>query len=89
MKNLPKQLEKEVKLYKIMKIKVENFERCLNALDETERSIIERKLLTNEVETDLAVYLDIGIKKDKYYQKKRDAYLTFAAALGIIKEGVF
>jgi len=33
---------------------------------------------------DLNIYLELGLKKDMYYMKKRSAILNLATALGMI-----
>jgi ArpU family phage transcriptional regulator len=55
-----------------------------HSLDSFERKIIEMKYL-NSVETnDLNIYLELGLKKEKFYDKKRAAIFNLATALGIV-----
>lgn len=66
-------------------IKVRQIERALNhSLDATERKIIEEKYLNSVQVNDINIYLDLGLKKGKYYEKKRAAIHLIATALGII-----
>ncbi|TCJ01592.1 ArpU family transcriptional regulator [Cytobacillus praedii] len=68
-------------------LKAKQIERALTqSLDPIERKIIEIKYLyTNEKETtDLEIYLSLGLKKGKFYTKKREAISQLAKALGII-----
>lgn len=65
-------------------LKVLHMERALNNLDYIERNIIEFKYLKNYDYTDLNIYLELGIKKGKYYLKKKAAIYDIATALGII-----
>jgi ArpU family phage transcriptional regulator len=68
-------------------LKAKQIERALlQSLDPIERKIIEIKYLnTNECEiTDLEIYMSLGLKKGKYYSKKREAIRQLAKALGII-----
>lgn len=66
-------------------LRVTQMERALNiSLDETERTILERKYLAAVETNDLDIYLEFGIKKGKYYEKKRSAIFRLATSLGII-----
>lgn len=66
-------------------LKVKQIDRALaGSLDYIERRIIELKYLSTKEENDLNIYLELGIKKDKYYRKKRSAIKNLATALGII-----
>lgn len=69
---------------KITEYKVKQMERSLNSLDDIERRIIEYKYLNSQEINDLDIYLDLGIKKGKFYLKKRSAIYNLATALGII-----
>ncbi|KLV27243.1 ArpU family transcriptional regulator [Niallia circulans] len=69
---------------KISEYKVKQIERALYSLDALERKIIELKYLTTEEVNDIEIYLTLGIKKGKYYLKKRTALYNLATALGII-----
>jgi len=82
---IKKNVFEKIQEYKILKAKVKNFENCLTVLDPIEREIIERKLLSNSPDIDISVYMDIGIKKEKFYKKKQSAQLKLAKVLGIIK----
>lgn len=68
-------------------LKAKQIERAINqSLDPIERRIIESKYLSTENRelTDLEIYLDLGLKKGKYYMKKKEALIQLAKALGII-----
>lgn len=66
-------------------LKVKQIERALeNSLDFFERKIIEMKYLTSQEINDIDIYLELGIKKGKFYIKKRAAIFNLATALGII-----
>lgn len=54
------------------------------ALDDIEREIIKQKYLTSSNPTDLFIYLELGIKKEQYYEKKKSAIYSMAKALGIV-----
>lgn len=64
---------------------VRQIDRALTCcLDPIERHIIEMKYLNTDDFTDLNIYLNLGIKKGKYYAKKKTAIYNIATALGII-----
>ncbi|QDX92049.1 ArpU family transcriptional regulator [Brevibacillus laterosporus] len=66
-------------------LKAQQIERALKySLDEIERKIIEEKYLSPTQVNDINVYLDLGLTKDQYYIKKREAISQIATALGII-----
>lgn len=66
-------------------LKAQQIERALQySLDEIERKIIEEKYLCPTRVNDINVYLDLGLTKDQYYIKKREAISQIATALGII-----
>lgn len=68
-------------------LKAKQIERAITqSLDPIERKIIEIKYLdTNDKEiTDLEIYLSLGLKKSKYYIKKKEAIGQLAKALAII-----
>ncbi|MFJ8245193.1 ArpU family phage packaging/lysis transcriptional regulator [Peribacillus asahii] len=66
-------------------LKVKQIERALeNSLDFLERKIIEMKYLTSQEINDIDIYLELGIKKGKFYVKKRAAIFNLATALGMI-----
>jgi ArpU family phage transcriptional regulator len=66
-------------------LKAKQIERALEfTLDEIERKIIEEKYLSPARVNDINVYLDLGITKDQYYIKKREAIFQLATALRII-----
>jgi len=70
---------------RVNEIKVRQMERALDgSLDFIERQIINQKYLNSQEINDLNIYMDLGIKKGKYYQKKRTALYRIATALGII-----
>ncbi|WP_051348709.1 ArpU family phage packaging/lysis transcriptional regulator [Peribacillus kribbensis] len=67
------------------RLKVQQMERAIEqSLDPLEREVIEKKFLSNHDPTDLEVYMELGIKKAKYYEKKREALARIATALGMI-----
>lgn len=67
------------------KLKVIQIERALsNSLDSIERQIIEMKYLSNERQNDLNIYLELGLQKKPYYEKKKTAIFMIASSLGII-----
>lgn len=66
-------------------LKVIQIERALNnSLDSVERQIIEMKYLSKDQQNDLNIYLDLGLQKKPYYEKKKTAIFMIATALGII-----
>lgn len=66
-------------------LKVIQMERALNnSLDQQERQIIEMKYLSKEKQNDLSIYLDLGLQKKQYYEKKKTAIFMIATAIGII-----
>lgn len=66
-------------------LKARQIERALQySLDEIERNIIEEKYLSPARVNDINVYLDLGLTKDQYYIKKREAIFQLATALRII-----
>lgn len=70
---------------RVNEIKIKQIDRAIHySLDYIERKIVERKYLNPLGITDLEIYLELGIKKDKFYDKKRSAILNIATALGII-----
>lgn len=77
----PKLLENDVE----NELKVIQIERALEySLDSTERKIIEMKYLSLERQNDLNIYLDLGLQKKPYYEKKKTAIFMIASSLGII-----
>ncbi|MDU0069792.1 MULTISPECIES: ArpU family phage packaging/lysis transcriptional regulator [Bacillus] len=46
--------------------------------------IIKAKYLSSKKIKDIEIYMEMGLKKDKYYQIKRQAMYNLAIALGII-----
>ncbi|MGR9544854.1 ArpU family phage packaging/lysis transcriptional regulator [Priestia megaterium] len=69
----------------LAELKVKQIERALEfSLDEIEREIIQIKYLGSKQTKDINIYLDLGIKKEKYYEKKGAAILNIATSLGII-----
>ncbi|KEF40128.1 phage transcriptional regulator, ArpU family [Schinkia azotoformans MEV2011] len=66
-------------------LKVKQIERALNSsLDQLERQIIEMKYLSTERQNDLNIYLELGLQKTPYYEKKKTAIFQIAESLGII-----
>lgn len=69
----------------VKELKVKQMERTLEqSLDWMERKIIEMKYLSSEEINDIDIYLELGIKKDKFYKKKRSAITNIANSLRII-----
>lgn len=70
---------------KVNELKVKQIDRALeSSLDTTERTIIEQKYLDSKELTDMHIYTELGLKKGKYYEKKRLAIFRIATALGIV-----
>ncbi|KIL72530.1 ArpU family phage packaging/lysis transcriptional regulator [Bacillus badius] len=70
---------------RLNELKVKQIERALeNSLDFIERKIIEMKYFTSHETKDINIYLELGLKKGKYYEKKRAAIYRLATALGVI-----
>lgn len=66
-------------------MKEKQIERALEySLDEVERQIIEEKYLSTSRVKDINVYLDLGLTKDQYYTKKKEAIMQIATVLGMI-----
>ncbi|MFL0445815.1 ArpU family phage packaging/lysis transcriptional regulator [Bacillus subtilis] len=66
-------------------LKVKQMDRALkNCLDQDEYSIIKKKYLSPEKIKDLEIMIELGLKRDKFYQVKRQAIYNIATALGII-----
>ncbi|RAT95704.1 ArpU family phage packaging/lysis transcriptional regulator [Brevibacillus sp. Leaf182] len=66
-------------------LKAKQIERALEySLDEIERQIIEEKYLSTSRVKDITVYLDLGITKDQFYSKKKEAIMQIATALRMI-----
>ncbi|WOO45604.1 ArpU family phage packaging/lysis transcriptional regulator [Bacillus subtilis] len=66
-------------------LKVKQMDRALkHCLDQDEYSIIEKKYLSPEKIKDLEIMIELGLKRDKIYQVKRQAIYNIATALGII-----
>lgn len=69
----------------LAELKVKQIERALqHSLDEIEREIIQIKYLESKQTKDINIYMDLGLKKEKYYEKKGAAILNIATSLGII-----
>ncbi|GAB6254507.1 ArpU family phage packaging/lysis transcriptional regulator [Peribacillus sp. N1] len=65
--------------------KVIHMERALqNSLDSIERKIIEMKYLGSERQNDINIYMELGLQKKPYYEKKKTAIFMIAKTLGII-----
>ncbi|MGC8230988.1 ArpU family phage packaging/lysis transcriptional regulator [Pseudobacillus badius] len=70
---------------RLNELKVKQIERALeNSLDFIERKIIEMKYFTSQETKDINIYLELGLKKGKYYEKKRAAIYRLPTALGVI-----
>ncbi|QHZ46354.1 ArpU family phage packaging/lysis transcriptional regulator [Bacillus sp. NSP9.1] len=66
-------------------LKVCQMDRALKqSLDDDELQIIKAKYLSSKKIKDIEIYMEMGLKKDKYYQIKRQAINNLATALGII-----
>ncbi|MEC2039645.1 ArpU family phage packaging/lysis transcriptional regulator [Bacillus altitudinis] len=66
-------------------LKVRQIERALEySLDEIEQDIIRMKYLTSRMVKDLKVCEELGLKKDRYYELKKQATFKLSTALGII-----
>ncbi|MBV7321663.1 ArpU family phage packaging/lysis transcriptional regulator [Bacillus halotolerans] len=66
-------------------LKVKQMDRALkHCLDQDEYSIIEKKYLSPDKIKDLEIMIELGLKRDKFYQVKRQAIYNIATALGII-----
>ncbi|MCY7792042.1 ArpU family phage packaging/lysis transcriptional regulator [Bacillus haynesii] len=66
-------------------LKVSQMDRALKqSLDDDELKIIQTKYLSSKKIKDIEIYMEMGLKKDKYYQVKRRAIYNLATALGII-----
>ncbi|MDH4619818.1 ArpU family phage packaging/lysis transcriptional regulator [Brevibacillus sp. AY1] len=66
-------------------LKAKQIERALEySLDEIERRILEEKYLSPSRVNDINIYLDMGLTKDQYYTKKKEAIFQIATALSII-----
>lgn len=113
-KELKRIIAQELRLYKTLKVAIENkcelaaagfnevfpvivdssaakelkfnqIRRALNeALTDDERMNLERKYLGNYSETDLSIYMDLGLSKGQYYRIKKQAIQQLAIAIGII-----
>ncbi|QEO62960.1 ArpU family transcriptional regulator [Bacillus altitudinis] len=71
--------------HNVNEFKVKQIERTLkNSLDDEERMIIEKKYLTTRQTKDIHIYMELGMKKDTYYEIKHRAICRVATALGII-----
>lgn len=77
----PKLLENDTE----NEFKVIHMERALNnSLDSIERKIIEMKYLSPERQNDINIYMELGLQKTPYYEKKKQAIFMIASTLGII-----
>jgi ArpU family phage transcriptional regulator len=66
-------------------LKVKQMDRALKgSLNEIERKIIDMKYLSGNYYKDVEIYLELGIKRDRYYEIKKLALGYIATALGII-----
>ncbi|MED1915777.1 ArpU family phage packaging/lysis transcriptional regulator [Bacillus thuringiensis] len=66
-------------------LKAKQIERALEySLDEVERQIFDEKYLSAARVKDINVYLDLGLTKDQFYTKKKEAIMQIATALGMI-----
>jgi len=82
MNNLFPQLRDQ---HSLNELKVCQMDRALKqSLDDEELKIIKAKYLSPQKIKDIEIYMEMGLKKDKYYQVKRRAIYNLATALGII-----
>ncbi|WP_144611467.1 ArpU family phage packaging/lysis transcriptional regulator [Bacillus cereus] len=66
-------------------VRFKQIERTLHyALDEDQRQIIELKYLGNEKVKDSYVYNELMMRRDNFYENKKNAIRLIATALGII-----
>ncbi|SUV06357.1 phage-like protein [Priestia megaterium] len=73
------------KEYNLAELKVKQIERALNhAIDFIERKIIELKYLDPYKINDFNIIIELGIKKGRYYEKKKTELFRLANALEII-----
>ncbi|MGE8055537.1 ArpU family phage packaging/lysis transcriptional regulator [Bacillus mycoides] len=69
----------------INEMKYRQVEKALKySLDEDERNIIEMKYLNDQKLRDDYIYNELFIKKDSYYEKKKNALRLIATALGVM-----
>lgn len=69
----------------INQMKYRQVEKALKySLDEDERNIIEMNYLSDQKLRDDYIYNELLIKKDSYYEKKKNALRLIATALGVI-----
>ncbi|MBJ8070898.1 MULTISPECIES: ArpU family phage packaging/lysis transcriptional regulator [Bacillus] len=69
----------------INQMKYRQVEKALKySLDEDERNIIEMKYLNDQKLRDDYIYNELLIKKDSYYEKKKNALRLIATALGVM-----
>lgn len=66
-------------------LKVKQIDRAIvDGLDAVEREIIELKYLQPSIPTDVQVYMEMYLKKEIFYQKKKSAIISIAYSLGMI-----
>lgn len=67
------------------KMRFNQIERALNhSLDVIERRIIEMKYLSVERQNDLNIFLELGLQKTPYYNKKKNAIFQLARSMGML-----
>ncbi|EJR23461.1 ArpU family phage transcriptional regulator [Bacillus cereus VD156] len=54
------------------------------ALDEDEQRIFEMKYMSIKELNDDYIYTILGMKRDKFYRKRKSGIINFATALGMI-----
>lgn len=70
---------------RVNQIKFKQVDKALkHCLDEDEVKIIEMKFLSNKKLKDDFIYNELLIKKDSFYEKKKNAIRLIATALGMI-----
>lgn len=66
-------------------LKVKQIDRAIaDGLEAVEREIIELKYLQPSIPTDVQVYMEMYLKKEIFYQKKKSAIISIAYSLGMI-----
>ncbi|WP_141432431.1 ArpU family phage packaging/lysis transcriptional regulator [Bacillus sp. 03113] len=69
----------------LAELKVKQIDRALDySLDDIERKIIQMKYLETKQHKDITIYMELGLKKEKFYEKKGSAISNIATSLGII-----
>lgn len=77
-------IDKRAEELKLLTYKAIN--KAISEMDDTERLIIHKKFLSTSKITDKDIYLEIGVKKDKYYQIKKSAVNKIVEELNNFKK---